>query len=81
VAKFIGLGLGQLGMLAQVALAMLLGAVIGFEREIEDKPAGLRDVGRDKLSKVPIEFRVQKGEQLICSLRKEQAYSRRKVNG
>jgi putative Mg2+ transporter-C (MgtC) family protein len=29
-------------MLAHVALAMLLGAVIGFEREIEDKPAGLR---------------------------------------
>lgn len=80
MAKFIGLGLGQLGMLAQVALAMLLGAVIGFGREIEDKPAGLRYVGRDKLSKVPIEFRVQKGE-LICSLRKEQAYSRRKVNG
>lgn len=32
----------QLQILACVALAMLLGAAIGFEREIEDKPAGLR---------------------------------------
>lgn len=29
-------------MLARVALAMLLGAVIGLERESRDKPAGLR---------------------------------------
>jgi putative Mg2+ transporter-C (MgtC) family protein len=32
----------ELQILAYVALAMVLGAVIGFEREIEDKPAGLR---------------------------------------
>jgi putative Mg2+ transporter-C (MgtC) family protein len=32
----------ELQILAYVALAMLLGAAIGFEREIEDKPAGLR---------------------------------------
>jgi putative Mg2+ transporter-C (MgtC) family protein len=32
----------ELEILAQVALAMLLGAVIGFEREASDKPAGLR---------------------------------------
>jgi putative Mg2+ transporter-C (MgtC) family protein len=32
----------QLYSLAHVALAMFLGAVIGFERELEDKPAGLR---------------------------------------
>ena len=33
---------GQLQILAHVGLAMLLGAIIGFERELEDKPAGLR---------------------------------------
>jgi putative Mg2+ transporter-C (MgtC) family protein len=32
----------ELEILVQVALAMLLGAVIGFEREASDKPAGLR---------------------------------------
>ncbi len=32
----------ELRILAYVALAMLLGAAIGFEREVEDKPAGLR---------------------------------------
>lgn len=32
----------ELQILAYVALAMVLGAMIGFEREIEDKPAGLR---------------------------------------
>jgi len=32
----------ELQILAYVGLAMLLGAAIGFEREIEDKPAGLR---------------------------------------
>jgi len=32
----------QLQILAYVVLAMLLGAVIGVEREIADKPAGLR---------------------------------------
>jgi putative Mg2+ transporter-C (MgtC) family protein len=29
-------------LIGYVALAMLLGAVIGLEREVEDKPAGLR---------------------------------------
>ena len=33
---------GQLQTLARVGLAMLLGAIIGLERELEDKPAGLR---------------------------------------
>jgi len=32
----------QFRILAYVGVAMLLGAVIGLEREIEDKPAGLR---------------------------------------
>lgn len=32
----------ELQILARVALAMLLGAVIGLEREFKDKPAGLR---------------------------------------
>ena len=40
--EFIGLDPIQLQILAYVGLAMLLGAVIGFEREVEDKPAGLR---------------------------------------
>jgi putative Mg2+ transporter-C (MgtC) family protein len=40
--KLAGLDLTQLRILAYVGLAMLLGAAIGFEREIEDKPAGLR---------------------------------------
>jgi putative Mg2+ transporter-C (MgtC) family protein len=40
--QFIGLDPIQLNILAYVSLAMLLGAAIGFEREIEDKPAGLR---------------------------------------
>lgn len=39
---FVGPDLMQLRVLAYVGLAMLLGAVIGIEREIEDKPAGLR---------------------------------------
>lgn len=34
--------LDQLRMLADVALAMVLGAVIGLERELARKPAGLR---------------------------------------
>ncbi len=33
---------GQLKILADVAIAMLLGGVIGLERETADKPAGLR---------------------------------------
>jgi hypothetical protein len=36
------LALEQIGILAYVALAMLLGAVIGLERVFADKPAGLR---------------------------------------
>lgn len=32
----------QLQILGEVALAMLLGGVIGFEREMADKPAGFR---------------------------------------
>ena len=32
----------ELEMLARVALAMLLGAAVGLERESRDKPAGLR---------------------------------------
>lgn len=34
--------LAQLKILGLVALAMGLGAIIGFERELADKPAGLR---------------------------------------
>jgi putative Mg2+ transporter-C (MgtC) family protein len=40
--EFIGLYQIQFQILAYVGLAMLLGAAIGLEREIEDKPAGLR---------------------------------------
>jgi putative Mg2+ transporter-C (MgtC) family protein len=32
----------QLQIVGEVALAMLLGGVIGFEREVADKPAGFR---------------------------------------
>jgi len=32
----------QLQILAYVALAMLLGAVLGLDREVAHKPAGLR---------------------------------------
>src|SRR5687767_14836486 len=32
----------QLEIVGEVALAMLLGGVIGFEREVADKPAGFR---------------------------------------
>lgn len=39
---FMGLDLMQLRILAYVGLSMLLGAAIGFEREMEEKPAGLR---------------------------------------
>lgn len=37
-----GFDLAQLQILASVALAMALGAAIGFERELVHKPAGLR---------------------------------------
>ncbi len=40
--EFVGLYQMQFQILIYVALAVLLGAAIGFEREIEDKPAGLR---------------------------------------
>ena len=40
--ELIGLYQIQLQILAYVGLAMLLGALIGLEREVEDKPAGLR---------------------------------------
>lgn len=36
------LDLAQLGVLGQIAFSMALGAVLGVEREIADKPAGLR---------------------------------------
>ncbi len=40
--EFVGLYQMQFQILIYVALAVLLGAAIGLEREIEDKPAGLR---------------------------------------
>jgi putative Mg2+ transporter-C (MgtC) family protein len=40
--NFISLYRVQLESLARLVLAMLLGAVIGLERELKDKPAGLR---------------------------------------
>jgi putative Mg2+ transporter-C (MgtC) family protein len=40
--SFFSLYQDQLQALALVGLAILLGAVIGFEREVEGKPAGLR---------------------------------------
>jgi putative Mg2+ transporter-C (MgtC) family protein len=36
------IGFDQVQILAYVALAMLLGATVGVERELADKPAGLR---------------------------------------
>jgi putative Mg2+ transporter-C (MgtC) family protein len=42
VMEFLQLHQVELQILGYVGLAMLLGAAIGFEREIEDKPAGLR---------------------------------------
>ena len=35
-------GYGELKIIGEVALAMLLGGIIGFEREAADKPAGFR---------------------------------------
>jgi putative Mg2+ transporter-C (MgtC) family protein len=35
-------GLPDLGMLVRLGMAMLLGAIIGFQRERQNKPAGLR---------------------------------------
>jgi len=37
------LDLLQLQVIARVGCAMLLGALIGLEREAKDKPAGLRN--------------------------------------
>ncbi|MGH7254247.1 MAG: MgtC/SapB family protein [Nitrospirales bacterium] len=34
--------LAQLRILGQVAVAMVLGALIGLERQLADRPAGLR---------------------------------------
>ncbi|MEJ2054900.1 MAG: MgtC/SapB family protein [Calditrichaceae bacterium] len=42
INDFIDTHLLQLQILGQVALAMLLGALIGFDREFSKKPAGLR---------------------------------------
>jgi putative Mg2+ transporter-C (MgtC) family protein len=40
--QFIAIHRVELQILIHVGMAMLLGAAIGLEREIEDKPAGLR---------------------------------------
>jgi putative Mg2+ transporter-C (MgtC) family protein len=40
--ELMGMYQRQLQILAYVALAMLLGAVLGLDREIAHKPAGLR---------------------------------------
>jgi putative Mg2+ transporter-C (MgtC) family protein len=40
--RFFSLYQNQLQILMYVGLSMVLGAVIGFEREVEEKPAGLR---------------------------------------
>jgi putative Mg2+ transporter-C (MgtC) family protein len=40
--EFIGLEASQLGILGYVGISMLLGAIIGIDREFADKPAGLR---------------------------------------
>ena len=42
VGGWLGTHAAQLQSLALLALSMALGALIGFEREIKDKPAGLR---------------------------------------
>jgi len=40
--KALGIGVAQLELLLQVLVAMALGAVIGYDRQASDKPAGLR---------------------------------------
>lgn len=40
--EFLNLSGAQFQILAYIAVAMLLGAIIGLEREFKDKPAGLR---------------------------------------
>jgi len=42
MTSFFNLYQDQLRGLGYIALSMLLGAVIGFDREVKDKPAGLR---------------------------------------
>lgn len=42
ITEILGPQQAQFEILAYVGLAMFLGAIIGFERELEDKPAGLR---------------------------------------
>jgi len=42
IVGFLGHYGSQLQTLAHVCIAMLLGAAIGFDRELEEKPAGLR---------------------------------------
>ena len=49
----IGAGTIQLNIVLQVIIAMTLGAVIGYDREAADKPAGfivLRFIGKVKAS-------------------------------
>jgi putative Mg2+ transporter-C (MgtC) family protein len=38
----LGIGNAQLVVILEVVVAMILGAVIGYDRELADKPAGLR---------------------------------------
>ena len=40
--EILGLGAHELQIIAEVVVAMVLGGVIGYEREEADKPAGLR---------------------------------------
>jgi putative Mg2+ transporter-C (MgtC) family protein len=42
VATFVGFDVEQVVALGRLLLAMLLGAVLGIERERAEKPAGLR---------------------------------------
>src|SRR4051795_9893367 len=38
----LGIGSSQLLIILEVLVAMVLGAIIGYDRELADKPAGLR---------------------------------------
>ena len=38
----LGVGNAQLLIILQVVVAMALGAIIGYDRQLADKPAGLR---------------------------------------
>jgi putative Mg2+ transporter-C (MgtC) family protein len=42
VLTSLGLGASQLLIIVEVVVAMALGALIGYDRELADKPAGLR---------------------------------------